>query len=141
MKELFLRERYDEIVSSRPKLRAGDKDNLYKLYKDVGEKIKDSLFTRTDMAKGLADPHEELDRQKNQRISLPLETENMISLVSGMNVKISKKGQVNRDDAIRIYRIAGKYLGEDTNVERLRRDTATGVYKSEVPYSELIKGT
>jgi hypothetical protein len=115
------KERLHMIEDSKPKL---NKDIIAGVVgKDrnggsLGEKIAESMFTYTDMQKGLADAHEEARRMSEPII--PLRDKEM-DIAKGCNVRIGKDGMVSRDDAIRVWKIGRKYLGENSNAEILRR--------------------
>lgn len=115
------KERLHMIETSKPKL---DKDIIFGVVgKDrsggsLGEKIAESMFTYTDMQKGLADAHEEARRMSEPII--PLKDKEM-EIAKGCNVKVGKGGMVSRDDAIKVWKIGRKYLGENSNAEILRR--------------------
>lgn len=134
-------ERLDDLEASRPQLSGKQVDETAKLYEDLGPLIGGSLFTRDDAKKGLCDCHEELRRQKSACLELPM-TESRMEVLHGMNIQYQKSGpgvvKVSRDEATKIYRIAGAYLGEDTNVERLRKSHKYGTYKSDRPLEEVI---
>lgn len=122
------RERLDAIKKSSVNLTGKTKDEAVKVYKDLEGKIGDSMFTRTDMEKGLADAHEELRRQKVPRIDVKGYTK----LFHNMGIPITK-GKASRDQCAKVYKILGKALGENTNTERLRKDTHGGTYREDVP--------
>lgn len=121
-------ERLEEIQKSVIKLQGKDKDEAHKIYKELETQIQDSLFTRTDMTKGLADAHEELRRQSEPIFNVKGHT----GLFKQMGIKI-EKGKASRNQISKVYKILGKALGENTNVERLRKDRLTGTYTEDVP--------
>jgi len=100
-------------------LRGKQKDKVSKVYDDLGKEIKDRLFSRDDMKKGLADPREEMKRMTEPCIEVRGDAMN---IAKACNVKITK-GKVTRDGASKVWKILGKALGDSpTNVEALRRD-------------------
>lgn len=115
------KERLDKILESFPKV---DKDKVHFIVGDehekgsLGEKISDSMFTNSEMQKGLADAHEE-DRRMHEPI-IKLDGKE-IAMAKGCNVRIGRDGKVSRNDAVKIWKIGRKYLGEMSNVEVLRR--------------------
>lgn len=113
------KERLEEIEISKPKLSAEQIDGLHKAHKKVGEQIAESMFSRDEMMKGLADAHEEARRMVKPIIAVDPE------LARACNVPVVD-GKVSRNGAIKIWKIAGKYLGEGTNPEALRKDTKRG---------------
>jgi len=126
--------RYEQIMLSRPKLEDKDVDDLAKVYKELEKEIGASLFTRSDMKKGLVDVHEEARRMSEPIINV----DRNVELLREMGINIPKnKSMVSRNQASKAYKILGKLLGENTNVERLRKDYATGTYRQDIPLEEL----
>jgi len=76
-----------------------DKDKSFKRYKEVEEEIKESLFTRDEM-------HHRDEHSRRHRTVDPREE--------------AERGQY-RNNLIKEYQIRGRLLGENTNVEQLRR--------------------
>ena len=60
-----------------------------------------------------------------------------IEAAEAMGVKVAD-GKVSRDGATKMWKVAGKLLGEATNGEALRRDKITGVYHSEMRLQDMI---
>jgi len=119
------------IEKSKPKLKGGDKDKVYNEYKHLGDEIRDSMFTRTEMMKGLASPHEEAKRMTERGIKADPE------LAAACNVKVVG-GKVSRNDASKMFKIMGKVLGDvPTNTEFLRRDRNTGKVDVVFPDEEV----
>lgn len=114
------KERLDEIESSKPKLTAKQKDTLKNIHGELGEQIRDSMFTYSDMHRGTADAHKELERMKEPCIKVNPE------VAEACGVRVNRNGEVSRDGATKIYQIVGRNLGENTMVERLRRDIVDG---------------
>ena len=108
------KERLDSIESSKPRLSDTQSDSLGKAYKNLSEGISESMFTRDDMQRGFADAHEEARRMVKPCIKVNPE----LARKCGID---TKDGMVSRNDASVILKIVGKSLGEETNVERLRR--------------------
>ena len=132
------KKRYREILESKPKLKAKDKELLNALRKDLAKEIRDNMFSRSDMLKGLANPHEELARQKEPGINI----ENKYApILKEMNLKHTDKKfkKMSRVDAERAFRIASNCLGEDDNVEKLRRDVPKGAYHPERSLDQIFR--
>lgn len=108
------KKRLDEIMESKPKFATKDKDSICKEYKRLGDEIRNSMFSDSDMRSGKADPHEEARRMVN-----PIITVNP-ALAAACGVRI-QNGRMSRNDAVKMYKIIGKSIGEDGNAERLRR--------------------
>jgi hypothetical protein len=108
-----------EIENSIPQLRGKDKDRIAKAYDELGTEIKERLPSRSDMMKRLADPHREVKMMTEPQIKL---RGDQLQLARACNVKVHKDGMVTRTGAEKVWKIAGKILGEATNTEHLRRD-------------------
>lgn len=116
------RERLKEILSSKPALGA-NQDRCASAYKSLGEQIKDTMPTRKQAKDGLVNPHQELKRLKTKHIKIDPD------IAAACGVK-AVGGKVTGDEAARCYKILGKALGENTNVEYLRRDGSMPSYQS-----------
>lgn len=109
------KERLQSILKSKPRISGPTKDRLAKIHAEIGESISNAMFTRNDMMKGLADPHQEHKRQKLDRY-IEVDPE----IAEACHVK-HNDGKVTRDGASVIFKITGAALGDgDTNTERLR---------------------
>ena len=119
------------IETSKPKLKGADKDKIYNEYKRLGGEIRDAMFPRTEMMKGLASGHEEAKRMVNPSITVDPR------LAAACNVKLTK-GKASRNDASKMFKIMGKVLGDvPTNTEFLRRDRNTGKVDVVFPDEEV----
>ena len=119
------KQRLTDILDSRPKASPDVEDKLWKVYRSLSKDIQDSLFTRSDMKLGLASPHEEARRMVNPIIKV---TKDIVELCEKNGVPVAVKGNeayLTRNNASKIWKWAGHYLGEPTNVETLRRDKVT----------------
>jgi hypothetical protein len=108
----------DAIEESKPKFNGIQQDAIAEASDGLGKKIADSMFTLSDMKKGVADAHEEARRMSEPIIKLS-EKELLFAQKSGC--KISRDGKVNRIDAERAWKIMRRALGENSNTETLRR--------------------
>jgi predicted phage tail protein len=99
-------------------LRGRQKDKVAKVYDELGVQIKETMFSRNDMKKGLADAREEMKRMTEPCIQL---SGDALKLAQACNVKMTK-GKVSRDGAAKTWKIIAKALGERSNIEGLRRD-------------------
>ena len=127
----LLEEKLKSIKGSKPKLKGADKDRVYKEYNRLKGEIRDSMFTRTEMMKGLASAHEEAKRMTEPGISVDPE------LADACNIRLTK-GKVSRNDASKMFKIMGKVLGDvPTNTEYLRRDRNTGRIDASFPDEEV----
>jgi hypothetical protein len=126
-------DRLDEIKKANPKLTGPEKDAVHKLYKELEESISDSMYTRSDMKKGLVDAHEEARRMVDPLISI----KGNEKFFHNMGIT-ARNGKVSRNEASRAYKIMGKALGENTNTERLRRDRNTGTFSIGRTLQEML---
>jgi len=116
-------EKLKQIVSSRPRFTDDQVDRCWGVYKSLTEQIKDSMPTRKQTKDGLVNPYNELKRLKNKHIKIDPE------IAAACGVK-PIHGKITGDEANKCYQIIGKALGENTNVEALRRDGNTEAYQS-----------
>jgi len=113
------RERLEAIEESTPKLTGTERDAIEKSCKEMGDKIRDSKFSRSEMEKGLADPHEEARRMVSPVIEIKSQHEAEFAKMCGIEIK---DGKVSRNQAERMWKIQRAMLGEDRDTNRLRRD-------------------
>ena len=121
MKNKLLHEknRMEEIKVSEPKPTDAEFVLLKNLRKDLGAMIKDAMFTRSQMEKGLADAHDEAKRMSEPCIAIK---EDQIAFAKGCDVVVSHNGKVSRSGAEKMWKIASRLLGEPSNTETLRKD-------------------
>ncbi|MFA5340608.1 MAG: hypothetical protein WC332_02410 [Clostridia bacterium] len=112
------KEKMKELDRSCVELRGKQKDRVAGVYEELGEKIREAMFSRSDMKKGLADPREEMKRMTEPTIEVKGDA---LKLAQACNVRVTK-GKVTRDGAAKVWKIIGKALSEHSNVEHLRRD-------------------
>lgn len=106
-----------EIVNSKPKIEGKMKDAMRDNYKNLALEIRDSMFSRDEMMKGLADPHQEAERMSEPVIPTKIDPE----FARKLGIRVVN-GKASRDDLSKAYKIMGRHLGENVNVEALRRD-------------------
>lgn len=129
------KERLLDIQKANPKLEGRQKDAVYNMYKELAEQISDSMYTRTEMKKGLSDAHEEARRMSQPIISI----KGNEKFFHNMGITATG-GKITRNQASRAYKIMGKALGENTNTERLRKDRKTGTHQIERTLQEMLNG-
>lgn len=112
-----MEDRLKEIEKSKPKLEGKEKDEIAKVVKDVGGNVKSTMFTYSEMHKGLADAHEEASRMVN----------NDVVELKGAAYEFAKKcgipldgNKTSRTGAEKMWKIGRKLLGEMSNAEVLR---------------------
>lgn len=103
-----------QIKVSIPKLIGGQKDKVAKAYHELKNIISDDMPTEYENKKGTVKPQEELKRWKIPHIKIDPE------LAKACNVKTTN-GKVTGDGAAKMYRLMGKRLGENYDIERIRR--------------------
>ena len=116
------KKRIQEIEASRPKLRGKAKDEVADAYRRIGQQLLETMPTRKEEKDGLVSPHGELKRWNTPYVKV----DPKIAKACG----IKTKGKVTGKQAGKIYQILGKALGENTNLERIRRDTGVEAYKT-----------
>ncbi len=122
-----------EIERSRPRLSGEQKDACYTAYQDLGKQLRDVLPTRKEDQDGLVNPRELLKIQKDKHITMDIK----LAKACGVN---PVNGKVSGDEASKCYSILGKALGENTSVERLRRDGGGEAYKTMHDLTQAILG-
>lgn len=129
------RNKKSQIIKSKITLTDQQKDRLWKFYKWASIAIREKMPSRTDMMKGLVDPHIELKKQKTPCITV----NEWYDICASMEQRPGKDQKISLDQLVICWKIAGSYLDQVTNTEHLRSDEATGVFKSERSLEELDK--
>ena len=104
----------EQIALSVPKVSDTRKSDLGTEYKRLSKVISEALPSCEAAKRGLVDAHEEARRMLGACIKMDP------ALAEACNVKAAS-GAVSRDGAVKVWKILGKFLGEATNVESLRR--------------------
>lgn len=112
-----MKEKREKIKQSQAELTPYE-DAISKMTKTIGKKIAEAMFTRTDMMRGTADAHDEARRMAYPCIKL--EGDELL-FAKKANCKIDKNGMVSRDDASRMWKMGRRALGENSNIEILRK--------------------
>lgn len=111
------KERMEAIEQGRPV--NIDKDRFNKMANELGDKIKESLFSADDMKRGMVEAHEEARRMKTPCIKLSPEE---AGVAHRMGIKFDHtERMVSRDQAGKMWKILRRALGEGSNIESLRR--------------------
>jgi hypothetical protein len=112
--------RLDQIQGSKPKITDSDKDRIARGRKELGRRIGETMFTRTEMMRGTADAHVEADRMVNPCVKIENEYEAGLAKQCGMRIE---NGKISRNDANRIWKTHGRLIGESIlDCEQLRRE-------------------
>jgi len=134
--ELFkLQGRMREIQNSRPKLNGKDIDAFKKIYDDMAGQISDSMFTASEMKKGLVNVHEEAKRMVDPIITANPEYAPVFEKLGISPVR----GKISRNQAAKVVKICGRLIDEPTNIEYFRKDRNYGTYHSGRSLAELEK--
>lgn len=131
--ELKKQEEMFERIMSKPKLTGKDKDDAANFYKHLADQIGDSMPSRSEMKKGLADAHEEARRMTEPIINVRGKTDVLANM--GIN---AKGGKISRNQAAKAFKIIGRVLGEPTNIEYLRKDYNHGTFHPERSLDEMV---
>lgn len=113
-----------EIKKTMPRVTGKDKDTVAKDYFSIGQQLAESMPTRRDEFNGFANAREELKKDTTPGIKISPE------MARAMGVTPAKGNLITRKQAVKFYKMAGKILGENTNVERLRRDGQSESYRT-----------
>lgn len=110
--------RLDKINEATPVIEGKTKDAVSEVTKDIGKRIAESMFSRSDMMKGTCDAHEEARRMSEPIIDVKSDNEAAVYKKLGINIK---NGRVSRDEAAKAWKVCRRMLGEGSNIETLRR--------------------
>lgn len=117
-------ERLNEIVSSLPKLNSAQRDRCASSYKMLADQIRESMPTRKQTRDGLVSPQKEYQRLK---VAKHIKIDPDIAAACGVR---PQNGKITGTEAATCYKILGGALGEETNIEHLRRDGNSEAYQS-----------
>jgi TusA-related sulfurtransferase len=119
------KKRRDEILESVEEIKKTvSPDDLSKARKELGALITQSNFTMQQEHERMVDPYEEARRQTTPCIKVK---DDVAEMAKGAGVKISADGKISRNDATRIWKMAGHVLnyisdgGEITNSMALKK--------------------
>ena len=110
--------RLEKIRSSKPKLEGPNKDRVARSFKELGDKIRESMFSYDASWKQTADAHMEAERMVSPCIAVNDDVAGSFIKERGMRVV---DGKISRNDASIIWKTMAKSLGEQPDVEGLRR--------------------
>ncbi|MFZ2956971.1 MAG: hypothetical protein WA705_08790 [Candidatus Ozemobacteraceae bacterium] len=109
-----------EIEKHKPAISVGERARLLKLYKEeLCPAISAVLFTSNQMKKGLAPAHEEAKRMVKPIIEI--KSEELAALVVASGGTLENK-RVSRNTLAKVFKLVGKLLGEESNIEVLRKE-------------------
>jgi hypothetical protein len=111
------KEAHEKALSINPHFEK-NRDTISKMVDELGDNIGRSMFSRSEMMKGLADAHEEA-----RRITEPvIELSPRVAGIARENGITLHGRKVTRTDAVRLWQLGRYALGETKNAEVLRRD-------------------
>lgn len=114
-----LEQRVREIEAARPRPKGQERDVFRKAEQDLGERIADSMPTHEEIQRNLVTAHEEVEKLTKPCIKLTPEAIEVARKIPG--IKISKDGEVSRNDAQKVWKLCRRINDESSNVEKLRR--------------------
>jgi hypothetical protein len=117
------KEKLEKIKGSKPELNDSQKDRCASTYEKLEKHIRDTMPTRKQTKDGLVNPYDELKRMKSHHIPIDTQMAKMLG-VKAVN------GKITGDAANKCYQILGKMLGENTSIERLRRDSGVESFQT-----------
>lgn len=127
------KEKIEQIEASKPILRGGQKDMIAKVYHDLQNQIATSIPSIRDEREGYANPRDELKRMKDKHLTVSPE------MAEAYGVK-HVKGKISGDDGNRMYKMIGKLLGENQNIEKIRREGRSEAQKQMDELTKLALG-
>lgn len=114
------KEKYDKMQENMPRFSGKQVDYLVKMSQEFGEQIRDGMFTRTEMMKGVADAHEEARRMTEGVITIK---PHWRPLLQASNIRVDERnGKVSRTGLEKVWKMCRKAIGEPSNTEALRKD-------------------
>jgi len=118
------KERLESIINSLPVLEGPVKDKVSKARKELGQLIKESMFTFSSMNRMTDDAQIEANRMEGPCIEIKNPV--LAEFVQQRGFRVHK-GKISRNAASVIHKVMGKVLGEEIlDIENLRgydRDT------------------
>lgn len=125
-------EKIKDIKAAVPKLVGKQKDSVAKAYHALQNQIKETMPTRMEDRNGYISPRDELKRMKEFHIEVDRD------IAKACNVKTNIQGKVTGDGANKIYKMCGRILGENENVERIRREGKSESMRSMEDFTKTI---
>lgn len=107
------------LKDSKPALDDKTTDACGNAYKELSGSIKEAMFTRTEDQKGLVNPAVLADRMSKPCIKV---SDKVAEMAQKNGLLVSKDGKMSMTDASILWKINGRILDRETNVEVLRRD-------------------
>jgi hypothetical protein len=135
-KELQIRkERMKAIKTSKPKMVGKEKDEVAKFYRYIKDQVINRLPSRTDIQRGTVNIRSEVMWKKKPSIDIS----DYIVMCESLGLVMPEKKKITGHQAMLSLKILAKLLGEESNIERLRRDFNNNTYRPEVGLNELVQ--
>ncbi len=116
-----MKERLDAILEAKEALKPS-RDKLAAIVDELSPKLADIMYKRSDENKGLVNPEDIVEHWSTPCVEISGDLAK-IAVENGMRVKKNGSGGlVNEIDAGKLWKFSRAALGEDTNLERLRKD-------------------
>ena len=116
-----MEERLERIKESKGLLKPNT-DKLSVFTNELGEKLREIMPSRSDERKGYVDAHDIAEHWTTPCIEVSGELAR-VAMNNGFQVqKKGNGGKMTELEVARFWKLGRKALGEDTNLERLRRD-------------------
>ena len=129
------KDRLKAVIQSKPKLVAKEKDETAKFFRHLRDQVINRLPSRSDILKGTVEIRGEVMWKKKPSISV----EGFVPICESLGLVMPEKKMISGHQAMLALKVLGKLLGEETNIERLRRDFNNNTYKPEVSLDSLVK--
>jgi hypothetical protein len=128
------RQRYDELVSSKPSLGGKEKDFLAGVRKNLAEQIKSGKQPRSDCLRGSASPFVMRQRCDEKWV----DARPFPGLCRANGFEPDSEGRITGNEADFLYMHISGALDEDPSVEALRPDTNDDTYKLKHALNDLL---
>jgi hypothetical protein len=116
-----MKARLDQILEAKEALKPS-RDRLKGIIDELSPKLSEIMYRRSDETKGLVNPEEIHEHWTTPCVEISGDLAK-VAVTNGMRVKKSGSGGlINEIDAGKLWKFSRAALGEDTNLEKLRRD-------------------
>lgn len=111
------------ILASKPKLTGKIKDTVYQEYRSIEQQLIEAMPSHRENQMGFVNPRDEMMKDTTPGIKISSEMAASIGVTP-------VGGKISRKQASKFYKIAGKLLGENTNLEKIRREGQSESYRT-----------
>lgn len=135
-KELELRKtRLKAILLSKPKVTGKEKDEVGRCFKYLRDQIINRLPSRTDVQRGTVNIRNEVMWKKKPSIDIS----DHLMVCESLGLSMPERKKITGHQGMLALKILAKLLGEEANIERLRRDFNNNTYKTDVSLDQLVQ--